>query len=401
VPIHAADEVDPNIDPSSLFSPESEENPAELWRPVTPEPPPGAGASARPVTVAQAPRRKITPAAWIGVALLVVAAVVSASILGGFWRTAPPSSASAPPDSSATASATGSSQGTGVPATHAGDGTITINSAPQGAGVTIDGTPRGITPLTLSIAAGAHTLLLQNGAATRSVPLVVKAGAESSHYIDLPPVATNESTGRLDITSDPPGASVTVDGARRGVTPLLLSSIAPGGHTVVISDGTSSVTRTVRVGAGTTAAVMASLTPAGASAGWLDIDSPIELQILEAGRIIGTTATGRMMLPVGRHDLELVSEPLQFRTPLAVQIAAGKVSAPPVALPDGSVSVNASPWAEVFIDGKPVGTTPLASLAIPIGRHEITWRHPQFGERKQTVTVTAGTPLRLGIDLRK
>ncbi len=280
---------------------------------------------------------------------------------------------------------------------------MTINSTPPGAEVIIDTLPRGTTPLTLAVAAGEHVLLLRHGAVTRALPLVVKAGTESAHYIDMPISATStiDAPGRLDITSDPPGASVSVDGVKRGVTPLVLPSVPPGVRTVVISSGSSSVTRTVRVGAGATASVVASLTPAGASAGWLSIVSPIELQILEGGQIIGTTATGRIMLPVGPHELELVSEPFQFRAPLAVQIAAGTVSAPAVALPNGSLSINASPWAEVLVNGRAVGTTPLADLAIPIGRHEITWRHPQFGERKQTVTVTAGTPVRLGIDLRK
>jgi hypothetical protein len=38
----------------------------------------------------------------------------------------------------------------------------------------------------------------------------------------------------LVVDSRPPGAVVTVDGTRVGTTPLTLSSIAPGTHTVVI-----------------------------------------------------------------------------------------------------------------------------------------------------------------------
>jgi len=37
-----------------------------------------------------------------------------------------------------------------------------------------------------------------------------------------------------------------------------------------------------------------------------------------------------------------------------------------------------------------------------LGTHEVIWRHPQLGERRQTVVVTASkTPLRLTIDLNK
>ena len=45
-----------------------------------------------------------------------------------------------------------------------------------------------------------------------------------------------------------------------------------------------------------------------------------------------------------------------------------------------------------------VGTTPLANIVVPIGDHEVVWRHPEFGERRQTVRVTAGTPARIGMD---
>ena len=56
-------------------------------------------------------------------------------------------------------------------------------------------------------------------------------------------------------------------------------------------------------------------------------------------------------------------------------------------MPNGRVSINAVPWAEVSIDGTPAGQTPLANLSLPIGTHEVVFKHPQFGERKQTITV--------------
>ena len=70
-----------------------------------------------------------------------------------------------------------------------------------------------------------------------------------------------------------------------------------------------------------------------------------------------------------------------------------------VAVPDGSLSVNALPWANIEIDGRPVGTTPLGDIALSIGSHEVVWKHPRYGERRQTVTVTATSPVRIGMDL--
>jgi PEGA domain len=85
---------------------------------------------------------------------------------------------------------------------------------------------------------------------------------------------------------------------------------------------------------------------------------------------------------------------------------AGRTASPratsPVALnvAPGSVNVNALPWASVTIDGAPVGDTPLANLPLAAGPHDVVFKHPELGERRLKVNVTAGTPLRVTTDLR-
>ncbi len=280
------------------------------------------------------------------------------------------------------------------------EGTLTVDSRPEGAQVTVDSIPRGVTPLKLTLPVGDHTLELQNGSATRSIPLAIQAGVVVSQYIDLAPAASPAAVGRLEITSDPPGARVTVDGIARGVTPVTLSNVVPGNHAVSIFGEDSTVTRAVTVSAGSTASVMASLTPAGASAGWVAFKVPFEMQLSEGGKLVGTTGTDRLMLPAGRHDLVLSNPAFEFEATLSVQVAAGKTATPTVTIPTGLLSINATPWADVLLDGQAVGTTPLANLSVPVGTHEIIFRHPQLGERRQTVTVKARTPVRVGISFR-
>ena len=107
------------------------------------------------------------------------------------------------------------------------------------------------------------------------------------------------------------------------------------------------------------------------------------------------------MLPVGSHRLEFSSPILEFTAARTVEIAAGRTANVALVLPQGRISVNAVPWADVFLNGAALGTTPLGEVAVPIGTHELVFRHPQFGERRQVVTVKAQTPARIGIDLRK
>ena len=282
-------------------------------------------------------------------------------------------------------------------------GNAFIDSRPPGATVFIDGIAQGTTPVKVVLPAGGHTLELKLEAASRSIPVNVEAGTTVSHYIELAtsPATPAVSTGRLDVASDPSGAQVSVDGATKGRTPLSLAEMPPGEHTVAITNGTSTVNRKVSVTAGNTATVFASLVPVDAAAGWVAFKSPVDLQIFEAKKLVGSTQADRLMLPAGKHELELVNTELEFRRTMTVQVSAGSTANPSVELPNGTLSVNALPWAEVTIGGKPVGTTPLGNLSVPIGSHEIVFRHPQFGERRRTVKVTATTPVRIGVDLNQ
>lgn len=329
-----------------------------------------------PVAGTRAPSR--TPA------LLAVAAVTVAGVLvtGSMYWSRSGGGASA--SGSAAAVVTGQAQ---------------FDSQPTGADVLIDGQLRGKTPLKLALPVGTHTLEIRSDVGSRSLPLTIEAGVVVSQYVELQSTP-GALTGRLEIVSDPPGAQVSLDGVAKGVTPLSLDAVEARDHVVSLTRGGSTMYRTVRVAPGSSASVVVSMNAAapGAVGGYLALAMPFEVQVLEGGRLIGTSSTERLMMPTGRHQLELVNATLQFRTTVDVNIEAGRTASPAVAIPEGTLSVNALPWADVTIDGQSVGTTPLANVRLPIGSHEIVWRHPELGERRQTVSVTGGAPARIGVN---
>ncbi len=268
----------------------------------------------------------------------------------------------------------------GAPAAPASvSGSATIISRPEGAEVVIDGVPRGVTPLKLALPVGNYNVELKNGTSTRSLTLSVDAATATREFVDLAPsaaaagAAAAPGVGKLEVSTDVPGAGVAVDGVARGVTPLVLAEHRPGPHRVAIRSGGTVVNRTVTVAAGATATVVATVVPAGASGGWVTITSPLELQVLERGRVIGTTAAERLMLPAGPHELELVAAPLEFRTTVTTTVIVGRTVSIRVAIPDGRLSINASPWADVWLDGQPLGSTPLANIVVPIGNHDVVF----------------------------
>ena len=71
-------------------------------------------------------------------------------------------------------------------------------------------------------------------------------------------------------------------------------------------------------------------------------------------------------------------------------------TSPAAPLPTGVVRIAVSPWGEVEVDGRAVGTTPpINELTLPEGRHQIVIRNTDFPAMSTTVIVTPGQPYSL------
>jgi len=209
--------------------------------------------------------------------------------------------------------------------------------------------------------------------------------------------------GQLSVRTDPPGATVTIDGQRRGVSPLMIEDLEPGEHSVGLQNALSSVTERVTVQAGATASLVVPLSaPQGVPvSGWVSVASPIEMQLFEDGRLVGSSRSDRIMMSVGDHSLQIVNEALGYRQARTVQVSPGRVTPMRIDIPKGSVALNAAPWAEVWVDGDRLGETPIGNVNLPIGTHDVLFRHPELGEQRHMVTVTLNGPARLSVDMRK
>ena len=130
----------------------------------------------------------------------------------------------------------------------------------------------------------------------------------------------------------------------------------------------------------------------------MNTDAP--LQIFEDGKLVGTTESERIMFPAGDHTFAFVSATLGFSVTRAVRIDADRVATLPIALPPAVISVNATPWAQVWLDGQSLGDTPIGNVPTTLGSHEVIFRHPQLGERRVTVLVTLKEPARVAVDMR-
>jgi hypothetical protein len=282
-------------------------------------------------------------------------------------------------------------------------GKVVVNTRPSGAEIDIDGRPLGSTPLSVTLEAGTHAMRVRRAGVERLVPLNVAPGAELTQYLELPesppPVARS---GRIAVTTEPPGARVSIDGRFYGTSPASIEGVSPTEHTIAVAGAAGSGERVVRVEAGGTTSLVFSLAKsAGSTAGWLTVFAPFSVQVLERNEIVGSSETPRIMVPSGRHEFALVNDPLGYRENRRVDVPAAKTVTLRVQPPRASLSVNARPWADISIDGREAGQTPIANYVIAIGRHDVTFRHPDLGERHQAVVVTVKGPNRIAVDLNK
>lgn len=296
---------------------------------------------------------------------------------------------------------------TGEAAPRAGVGDLVLSSHPSGVQVKVDGRLHGTTPLVLPLDAGSHALELVGPDGTpTAIDVAIAAGQRLTRHVALTatPAAARVGTLKIDTAGAP--ARVLVDDALVGPAPAVRGDLAAGTHRVTVEFARGGrLTRTVSVAGGETVALMigapAAATPVAPAMGALSVTAPFEVQVFAGDRLVGASSSPRLALTTGTHTLTLVNAALGFSQTVSATIGAGKTVAIAAEVPVVPVQLNALPWAEVTVDGRALGETPLANVPLALGTHRVVFRHPDLGDRVESFTVRAGAPMRLAADLRR
>lgn len=268
---------------------------------------PGERSPAASLTMAagEAPRRRRV-LALVGAS---VAAVGAAAVIGLVaWPRAPRPAAVAvdaapPPPAPATA-------------------TIVVESVPPGATGNLGDQVITATPATLTVAPGQPVPLelRHPGFKPYREPRVEVAAGQT---LRLRAVMV-EAGARLQITSEPPGATVELNGVEVGVTPLALDDLPPQPTRIALSKaGFLPAAGAVELAADADATFARTLRPAPVPTG------TIQLQIADSwGEVyLGNKKLGRapskaLRLPVGRHRLRIVNPPTGRVVEIDVEVRA-------------------------------------------------------------------------------
>ena len=208
-------------------------------------------------------------------------------------------------------------------------------------------------------------------------------------------------TTRLDITSQPSGATVLVDHRERGATPLTLTDLAPGAHLLQISKpGYRDVFETVTLDLGLPRPVSARLEPVTGIL--LVITDPPSCDVVVKSVSLGSTPLLVTSLESGTHRLTISSPGYQTkeidvtldgRTPHKQEVALLSDS--------GTITLSSDPiGAEVLVNGIPRGHTPCRIDRIPGGTVTLAVQAPGFLPHTREISLAAGEVQSVDIQLK-
>lgn len=207
-------------------------------------------------------------------------------------------------------------------------------------------------------------------------------------------VPAGQTTGRLQISSQPSAARVLVDGQLRGMTPLTLDDLAVGAHTVVLENTAGSVSRVV-----TTTASDPVVLEELIFSGWIAVYSPFDVVASEGAQVFAFDDRHQIMLTPGPHELHLENRALGYEEVRHVNVKPGEVATLQVTPSRSALTVRATEDAQVWVDGEVAGDTPLVAFPVALGTHEVIVK--RAGDERRVIVTSTVKPVDLTVDFSR
>jgi hypothetical protein len=285
---------------------------------------------------------------------------------------------------------------------------VRIDSAPQQAAVYVGSKKCGVvgyTPWNGRLPQGQHSIIVQKqGYADKTQVVNVRRLRRRQETF----IVMEVGKGTIDVQagSNAEGASISISGQRVGAVPFKYEA-APGRYLVAIEkEGFSRFERWVDVKAGQAVPIRVELSK---RAGSILVEADVrDAEIyLDGNKVSATTPAVINDVTAGPHVVEVRKAPaLPWRQ--TVEVRAGetiKVSASleaSMAGAGGNVKIvsNVS-GANVLLDGKKVGVTPMTIKAVKAGNHIIAVAKRGYETNEEQVDIQVGQALVLKMNLRK
>ena len=277
-------------------------------------------------------------------------------------------------------------------------GLVTLTTDPEAtAHVVLDGTPLGDTPLKdAKIDPGVHRLELS---ADRFLPQVLEIDVRGAAEQQSVVAKLTPNWAPVSLATQPPGATVLVDGVEVGVTPVEAEVTAGERQIEARLSGYNAWTNKVIVSAATPLHLPD--VKLALADGRVDIVSnPPEANVSIDGEYRGRAPLTVKLTPGKTHELTLTKPGYETATrSLSIAADSGRKLAIDLVAQYGEVQVESTPvGADVWVDGERRAATPV-TLSLTGVSHDIEIRRTGFANATQRVTPRPGFPQKLDFDL--
>jgi tetratricopeptide (TPR) repeat protein len=284
-------------------------------------------------------------------------------------------------------------KGTGGPAT------LGVTSDPSGARVFVDGGAAGVTPYSVELAAGGHTVAVElPGRLRQEKQISARLGRDVQLAFVLPAMPKDPA---LTVDSEPAGATVLIDGKERGRTPFI-APVTPGKHELVLRlSGRRDLATDFTMPTDKDLSLRLDLLRASGAPRLTVSSAPDGATVIVDGTDMGLTPwNGEVKL--GDHTVQVVrtgylsavrTVKMQSNRDADLSFALERIAGP------GQLRVDAEPPdAEVSIDGQPARPAPFSG-ELTSGDHNVEVSSVGYRTVAQQITLVPGQQVSLRIAL--
>ncbi len=214
--------------------------------------------------------------------------------------------------------------------------------------------------------------------------------------------ALRPSVGSLEITTEPPGASIEIDGTPEGTSPVSVTRLAGGVHRVKATlPRYEPWIRTAFVQEGGQESLNFPLKPMFAAVSV--VSEPAGARVTIDGTEVGTTPLRGLDLDEGTHQVQVAGTPGAYRpwkqSIMVIRRQPQTVNATLEEIRGRLVVMSKPAGAEVQLDGRDVGPAPQIFKSIIGGSHQVTLTLMGYQDVRQNVTVSDGQEKLVNVQL--
>ena len=260
--------------------------------------------------------------------------------------------------------------------------------------------------VTKQISGGMGELLNGMEEASREIVRRISSGGQAQQPVLQTglPTAVQKTYGSVDISTDPLGANILIDGVERGVTPKTIADLEAGPHNLtLVYPGYERLQKRIMVEDGKTIPISEYLVPKTGSLSILS--EPIGATVYLDDFPKGQTPLDVNELPVKDYMIRLTLDDYQvLERRVTVQYAENTTQKYTLDPLPGKLNLFTSPSnVTIYVNGKKYtsSSSGIASIDLPVGRYTIQISKEGYEPKEENLSIKANDRVELDINLKK